>query len=145
MEWREIPESEDFHAAAEFALKSPDQLTGPEWTGCGSNMGFMNSWNIKKDGMKYKGTWSEHSNIDMCGQGDSKATIDNWKERFTIEQIKKIVEINNYSSITVSAGTPSFNHAAIKRFNYQLKPEHCKPITTCCNHPCTIYIFNRES
>lgn len=67
--------------------------------------------------------------------------IHNWKNNTTIEALKKIVEQRGYSAITVSSGNPSFGHAALKKFSFQLRPEHCKPISTCCRHPCTIYIY----
>ena len=76
----------------------------------------------------------------MCGQGDVEI-IGDWKTHCTLEQLKKIAEAKNYSAITVSAGEPSFGHAALKNFPYQLTKEHCKPIDTCCHHPCTIYIY----
>jgi len=47
-----------------------------------------------------------------------------------------MVELKGYSAITISAG-----HAKLKKFDYQLTPAHCKPISTCCRHPCTIYIY----
>ena len=50
-----------------------------------------------------------------------------------------------YSAFTVSAGQPSFGHAALKRFPHVLTKSDCKPISTCCRHPCTIYIFTRET
>lgn len=50
-----------------------------------------------------------------------------------------------YSCFTISAGEPSFNHAALKVFDRQIGPDDCKPISECCNHPCTIFIYNRES
>merc|ERR1740130_747438 len=65
------------------------------------------------DGLKEKravGTWSEHSNIDMCGQGDVRC-IPEWKDFATLEDLKIIVEQNNLSAVTVSAGEPSFSHA----------------------------------
>eukprot|EP00929_Paragymnodinium_shiwhaense_P034220 TRINITY_DN18653_c0_g1_i1.p1 TRINITY_DN18653_c0_g1~~TRINITY_DN18653_c0_g1_i1.p1 ORF type:complete len:847 (+),score=134.76 TRINITY_DN18653_c0_g1_i1:79-2619(+) len=86
------------------------------------------------------GTWAEYSNIDMCGQGDA-CCVHDWKNVTTLEALKRFAEEREYSAVTVSAGTPSFGHAALKKFSYQLTPEHCKPITTCCNHPCTIHIW----
>lgn len=90
------------------------------------------------------GSWSEHSNIDMCGQGDVEI-IGDWKATHSIEDLKRIVEQKGYSAITVSAGQPSFGHAALKKFSYQLRPSLCKPISTCCKHPCTIYIYNQTT
>ena len=37
---------------------------------------------------------------------------------FSIEELKKKVEENGYSAITVSSGEPSFGHAALKSFPY---------------------------
>ena len=86
------------------------------------------------------GTWTEHRDIDMCGQGDAEL-VHNWKKTHSVEQLKRIAEQKGYSAVTVSSGTPSFGHAAFKKFSYQLTPAHCKPISSCCKHPCTIYIF----
>ena len=85
--------------------------------------------------------WSAHQKIDMCGQGDVEI-IHNWRATHSIEDLQRIVEQKGYSAFTVSSGEPSFDHAALKRFPYQLTAGHCKPITTCCNHPCTIYIWS---
>lgn len=86
------------------------------------------------------GYWMEYSNIDMCCQGDVEIVHD-WRSRTSIEDLKKKVEECGYSAITVSDGTPSFGHAALKQFHFQLTPEHCKPISSCCRHPCKIYIY----
>ena len=87
-----------------------------------------------------KGTWAHYSNIDMCGQGDVEI-IGDWKRKHSIDDLKRMVEERGYSAFTVSAGQPSFGHAALKRFPFELTKEHCKPISTCCRHPCTIYIL----
>lgn len=76
----------------------------------------------------------------MCGQGDVEI-IPNWRSTTTIESLKAKSEKKGYSSITISSGSPSFGHAALKSFSFQLTPEHCRPITECCGHPCTIYIY----
>jgi len=86
------------------------------------------------------GTWTQYNNIDMCGQGDVEI-IGDWKRHHTIASLKKIVEEKRYSAFTVSNGQPSFGHAALKKFNFVVTKEHCKPITACCRHPCTIYIY----
>ena len=86
------------------------------------------------------GTWEKFSNVDMCMQGDVKI-IGRWKSKHSIAEMKRIVEQNNWSAITVSSGTPSFDHAALKNFDYQLRRHHLAPITTCCNHPCTIFVY----
>lgn len=89
-----------------------------------------------------KGYWTEHSNIDMCGQGDIEI-IGDWKRKHSIDDLKEMVVRKGYSAVTVSAGQPSFGHAALKKFNFKLTKEHCKPITTCCHHPCKIYIYHK--
>jgi hypothetical protein len=97
-----------------------------------------------EDSSAEEGSWSVHENIDMCNQGDTHI-IPDWKSKVSIDDLKNIVERFNYSCITVSSGKPSFGHAAIKNFDFQLTPAHCKPISTCCSHPCTIYIYKRPS
>merc|ERR1719453_1222393 len=86
----------------------------------------------------------EYRNIDMCGQGDVEI-VQNWRSRTSIEELKRKVEECGYSAITVSDGDPSFGHAALKQFQYQLTSEHCKPISTCCRHPCKIYIWTGKN
>eukprot|EP00929_Paragymnodinium_shiwhaense_P112076 TRINITY_DN80338_c0_g1_i1.p1 TRINITY_DN80338_c0_g1~~TRINITY_DN80338_c0_g1_i1.p1 ORF type:complete len:423 (+),score=46.84 TRINITY_DN80338_c0_g1_i1:106-1374(+) len=88
------------------------------------------------------GFWMEYVDIDMCGQGDTEI-IQAWREKTSIEAMKKTVEEKSYSAITVSNGNPAFGHAALKKFNYQLTPQHCKHISTCCRHPCKMYIYTR--
>ena len=50
----------------------------------------------------------------------------------TIEELKQMVVEKGYSAFTISTGESSFSasHAALKKFDYQLLPEHCKPIDT---------------
>ena len=91
-------------------------------------------------GGKVAGTWAQYSNIDMCGQGDVEI-IGDWKRKHSIEDLKRMVEERGYSAFTVSAGQPSFGHAALKKFPFALTKAHCKPISTCCRHPCTIHVF----
>lgn len=86
------------------------------------------------------GTWTAYENIDMCGQGDVEI-IRNWRSTTTIEALQAKAEAKGYSAIVVSSGVPSFGHAALKYFPFQLTPEHCRPISQCCHHPCTIYIY----
>merc|ERR1712100_707396 len=85
-----------------------------------------------------KGTWTEHKNIDMCGQGDIQI-IPDWKKSHTLDQLKAIVEENGYSAVCV-AGNNEFGHAAIKSFDYQLTAERCKPSS---GYTCTIWIYQR--
>lgn len=86
------------------------------------------------------GNWTSYNNIDMCRQGDVDIILD-WKRHMSIDDLKRIVEERGYSAFTVSNGSPSFGHAALKKFPFALTPEHCKPISSCCRHPCTIYIY----
>ncbi|CAK0857642.1 unnamed protein product [Prorocentrum cordatum] len=83
------------------------------------------------------GRWLEYT-------GDAEI-IRNWRSHTTLENLKRTVELKGYSAITVSNGHPSFGHAALKKFPYQLKKEHCKPISTCCRHPCKLYIYDSTS
>jgi len=89
-------------------------------------------------------SWSVHENIDMCGQGDVEI-IHNWTDTHTIDQLKTIVEERGYSAFTMSNGKPSFRHAALKKFDFVLEKEHCRPISQCCRHPCRIYIYNGDA
>merc|ERR1711963_167947 len=86
------------------------------------------------------GHWMEYRNIDMCRQGDVEI-VQNWRSTTSIEELKRKVEECGYSAITVSDGDPSFGHAALKQFQYQLTSDHCKPKSNCCHHPCKIYIY----
>ena len=76
----------------------------------------------------------------MCNQGDVEI-IHNWKATHSIQDLKNIVARKHYSAFTVSNGQPSFGHAALKKFNFELTADLCEPITRCCNHPCRIYIY----
>jgi len=87
-----------------------------------------------------RGRWEQYRDIDMCGQGDVEILPD-WKRHYSIDDLKRMVEERGYSAFTVSAGFPSFGHAALKKFPFALTKTHCKPISTCCRHPCTIYIY----
>ena len=71
------------------------------------------------------GTWTQHSNIDMCGQGDVEI-IDGWTATHSIDDLK-LVETKGYSAFTVSPGQQSFDHAAQVRFraNTGTKPTGC--------------------
>ena len=66
--------------------------------------------------------WKEHSNMDMCGQGDVEF-IKNWRKTHTIQDLKIIAEEKGYSAISVGG----FDFAAFKKFDYQLTINHCKP------------------
>lgn len=83
------------------------------------------------------GSWQEHRDIDMCAQGDVEI-IPNWRSRMTINDLKRIVEERGYSAFTVGDGEDTFDHAALKNFDYQLTPEHCKPTK---GYSCRIYIY----
>uniref|UniRef100_A0A7S3UXM9 Uncharacterized protein n=1 Tax=Heterosigma akashiwo TaxID=2829 RepID=A0A7S3UXM9_HETAK len=80
----------------------------------------------------------------MCMQGDVEI-IHNWRSTHSIDDLKRIVQEKGYSCFTVSSGNPSFGHAALKKFPYQVTKDHCKPISQCCRHPCTIYIYHPPS
>jgi len=81
--------------------------------------------------------WSGHKNMDMCGQGDIMI-ISDWRAKYSVEDLKKIVEQNGYSGFSVG----SFGHAALKSFNYQLTLSHCRPSPGYTN---TIYIYSPEN
>jgi len=88
-------------------------------------------WNISQE------SWTEHKNMDMCGQGDVMI-ISDWRKKYSVEDLKKIVEQKGYSAISVG----SFGHAAVKSFNYQLKLSHCRPTNGYTN---TIYIYSPKN
>merc|ERR1712110_459788 len=67
------------------------------------------------------GVWTSYSNIDMCLQGDVEI-IGEWKKKYSIEELKRMVEEKNYSCFTVSAGQPSFGHATLKKFDFNVTP-----------------------
>ena len=79
------------------------------------------------------GTWTEHKNIDMCMQGDVEIVHD-WRKHTSLEELKRIVEANNWSAITVG----SFGHAALKDFDFALTPQHCKRAS---GYTCSIHIY----
>lgn len=83
--------------------------------------------------------WTEHDNIDMCGQGDVEI-IHKWSSKYSIQDLKRIVEEKGYSAISLSKNNKSFDFAAFKKFDYQLTPKHCKPSNGYKN---TLYILNR--
>merc|ERR1712183_49647 len=85
------------------------------------------------------GVWTAHSNIDMCGQGDVEI-IPDWEKKYSIKDLQNMVEKKGYSAISVSPNSESFKHAALKKFDYQLTSEHCKPQ----GYKCTIYIYNKD-
>ncbi|CAH0379835.1 unnamed protein product [Pelagomonas calceolata] len=77
--------------------------------------------------------WSAHEDIDMAYQGDVEI-IHNWREEHSIEDLQRIVERKGYSAISVG----SFDHAALKKFPYQLTAGHCEPSPGYSN---TFYIW----
>lgn len=84
------------------------------------------------------GSWHEFVDLDMPCEGDV-TIIPEWKSATSLEAMKIFVEKNNWSAITVSNGTPSsFEHAALKNFDFPLKAEHCTP---CHGYSCKIYIY----
>jgi hypothetical protein len=79
-----------------------------------------------------------YKDIDMCGQGDVEI-IGDWKQNHTIEDLKRMCEEKNYSAFSVcSAGVPSFGHAALKKFDFKLTKEDCKPTQ---GYSCLIFIY----
>ena len=67
--------------------------------------------------------------------------IHDWKEKYGIEGLKKLVVEKGYSAFTISTGEPSFPFAALKSFDYQLTPERCRKRHH--EHPLKIYIYKR--
>ena len=82
--------------------------------------------------------WSVFHDIDMCGEGDVEY-VSGWQAQTTIEGLKWQAEQKGYSAIVVSS---VLSHAVFKKFDFPLYPEHCRPISECCNCPVTIYIYN---
>ena len=78
--------------------------------------------------------WSAHEDIDMAYQGDVEI-IHNWREEHSIEDLQRVVERKGYSAISVG----SFDHAALKKFPYQLTADHCEPSPGYSN---TLYIWD---
>ena len=73
--------------------------------------------------------------------GDSQSTDGSEPSHMhSIDDLKRMVETKGYSAFTVSPGQQSFGHAALKKFDYALTKEHCKPT----GYSCTIYIYNRS-
>ena len=69
----------------------------------------------------------------MTYQGNVEI-IDNWRATHSIEDLQRIVEQKGYSAISVG----SFDHAALKKFPYQLTAGHCEPSPGYSN---TFYIW----
>jgi len=154
--WADTNAAAFWHSPSGRLILKPKNK-GARWTGKqvnGEGLGTLFMWADKPlfpgtdldlcAGSIGGGTWKQYSNIDMCNQGDVEI-IHNWKKTHSIDDLKRIVEDKGYSAFTVSAGQPAFGHAALKKFNFALTKEHCKPITTCCRHPCTIYIYTSDS
>ena len=70
----------------------------------------------------------------MAYQGDGEI-IHNWREEHSIEDLQRIVERKGYSAFSVG----SFDHAALKKFPYQLTAGHCEPSPGYSN---TLYIWD---
>ena len=47
--------------------------------------------------------WEEYEDLDMCGQGDVQIEGD-WKSKYSVDDLKKIVIEKGYSAVTVSNG-----------------------------------------
>ena len=86
------------------------------------------------------GSWSEHHNVDMCCEGDVEI-VWNWRNTHSLEDLKRIVVVKGYSSVTVSE---QFQHAIFKDFEFQLEPSHCRSVESCCGRPCTIHIYRAQ-
>ena len=71
----------------------------------------------------------------MAYQGDE--IIHNWREEHSIEDLQRLVERKGYSAISVG----SFDHAALKKFPYQLTAGHCAPSPGYSN---TLYIWHSD-
>jgi len=87
-----------------------------------------------------EGYWTEYHGIDMCHQGDVDI-VGEWRKNTTIDELKKKVEKNNWSAISVSPFDKSYSHAALKNFDYQLSSEHCEEQ----EYEVTLYIYNRPA
>jgi hypothetical protein len=88
---------------------------------------------VREHAADQRGEWKEYHNIDMAYQGDVEI-IGDWKRSHSVESLKRIVEEKGYSAVCVG----SFGHAALKKFDYQLTEEHCKPSSGYTN---TLYIW----
>jgi hypothetical protein len=75
----------------------------------------------------------------MCGQGDFEI-VNDWRNNNDLEALKQKVIEKGYSAVTVSSGQPSFGHAALKSFDYQLNESHLKS----SNNPCNIHIYTKN-
>jgi len=84
------------------------------------------------------GVWTVYKNIDMCGQGDVDI-IGDWQKSHSIEALRRKVEEKGYSAFAISPDSVSYAHAALKKFNYNLTPVHCKPT----DYECHIHIWNK--
>ena len=102
------------------------------------------------------------ADIDTSHQGD-KQLVHGWKTTHTIQMLKREVEQKGYSGFTVLRALaarqlhrhashrpwrvlqvcykPNFQFAALKSFDFQLTPEHCRPISESHCNPCAIYIY----
>merc|ERR1712167_419448 len=96
-------------------------------------MGGAQSQKITKSTVRVVTENGADVNIDMCCQGDVEI-IQNWRSTHSIDDLKKIVEAKGYSAMCVG----SFGHAALKKFNFQLTPGHCKPSNGYTNE---LYIY----
>ena len=52
-----------------------------------------------------------------------------------IEELKRIVEQNDYSAITIYK---DYDHAILRKFNHQLTVDHCEPIE---GYNCSTFIY----
>ena len=84
------------------------------------------------------GEWTEHTDLDMAYQGDVEQ-IHDWKNYYSIDQLKQIALEKGYTCFTVSDS--SFGFAAMKKFDFQVTPETCKPPE---GYSCKFYIHQRK-
>jgi len=60
----------------------------------------------------------------MAGKGDMEI-IHDWRNQYSIEDLKRMCEERGYSAISLSPNNQSFSFAALKKFSYNLKPGNC--------------------
>merc|ERR1712173_397345 len=88
---------------------------------------------IKK--VKWNSTgWKEYENMNKVDQGGAEI-IYNWRKFYSILDLQEMVEQNGYSAITIY---PDFEHAVLRKFDYQLTVDHCEPAE---GYTCSTFIF----
>ena len=84
------------------------------------------------------GEWTEHTDIDMCNQGDVELILE-WRRFYSIDQLKEISLEKGYTCFCIS--DEDFHWAGMKKFDYQVTPETCKPAS---GYSCKFYIHHRK-